>query len=130
GEPRSASNRGVPCSRIFWDVLEMVILRKTQRRGLWSPPSHAGKSIGAVSHYCQVVGNRFGFHTEFIDDARFVADDFSPAVQLNDSRTDDALREIFIWSADDHLADSLISGCYVCGRRERIIGFVVDHRPH
>src|SRR6185295_9227090 len=110
----------MPCSRILWDVLEMFVLRKAERRSLWSPARHAGKSIGAVSDYCQVIGNRFGFHAKFFDDARFVANDFAPAVQLNDSRADDALREIFIWGADDHFCYSSVLRCFMCGRRKRI----------
>src|SRR3954471_16870206 len=108
----------------------MRILREYQCRGFLSPPLDAGETIGSISDHSQVVGNRFGLNSEFGDDARFIAYQLTPAIELHDSRSDHTLAQVFVGSADENLSYAVIRRGSGSGGSERVIRFKIDHRPH
>src|SRR2546426_8650823 len=98
----------MPVSPFLRNVLKVVISRKGDGCGFFSPSRHTRKSIGAVAKHGQVVRNRLRLHTELGHHAGLVAQDVAPAVQLNNSRANDALAEIFVRGANDHLPYTVI----------------------
>ena len=51
------------------------------------------------------------------------------AIDLDDAIADDALREILVRRPDAHLLDLRIVRRQMRGRRERVVGLELDHRP-
>ena len=51
------------------------------------------------------------------------------AIHLHDAIADDALREILVRRPDAHLLDPRVLRREMRGRRERIVGLELDHRP-
>src|ERR1700720_4496294 len=98
----------MPLSPILRNVLKAGISRQNQSRGFLAPSLHTGKSIGAIAENGQIVWNRLRLYTELGHYAGLVAQDVAPAVQLNNSCPNDALAEIFVRRANDHLPHPLI----------------------
>ena len=61
----------------------MWILRKRESRSLHTPAWYSWKAIRAVADDGQVVGNRRWIHSELGYDSTFIAQNITPAVQLN-----------------------------------------------
>src|SRR5207248_864627 len=117
----------MPFAPVFGDIFQMQVSRERESRGFGAPSREAGIAISAVSDDRQVVRNRLRPHAELLDDSSFIADDLTSAIALNDSRPDDALRQILVRSADHHLADALVlRGIKGCGGQS-IIGLKFDH---
>src|SRR4029077_3429029 len=86
--------------------------------------------ICAVAYDRQEVRNGLRFYSEFRYDSGLIAHDLTPAVQLNDSCSYHALTEIFIRRTNEQLLLSVILGCFVSSRGERIVRLIIDHWPH
>jgi hypothetical protein len=68
-------------------------------------------------------------YAEFGYNPRFIAQNVALSVQLNDSRADNALTEIFVGRTNDHLLHTVILRRFTGGGGERIIRLIVDHWP-
>ena len=69
-------------------------------------------------------------HSELGLNAGFIAQDIAAAVQLDHPRAHNALAEVFVRRADQHLLHTVVLGCFIGGRSQRVIGLKVDLRPH
>ena len=95
----------------------------------FSPSGNAGIAVRSVAHNRQVIGNRFRVHAELRGHSRFIAENLTSTIELNDSGTDDALSEILVWRANDDLLDAFVLGRLRGRGRESIIRLEVGHRP-
>ena len=120
----------MPLSPILWDIFEMKVLRQREGSGLCSPSGQTWITIRAVAYDGQIIGNRLRSHPELGHDAGFIAHNLAPAIALNHSPTDDTLRQILVGRANDYLAHPLVLGCVKGGGGQRVVSFVVDHRPY
>src|SRR3984957_7939138 len=126
----SSFDRRMPFSFILRNVLQVRILRQDKGRSLLSPSRQTRESVRTVADHGEVVRNRLRLHSELGHHTGFVADDVLPTIELNDSRTDDALAEIFVGSTNEHLLYALLLRGFSGGRSERVIRLKLDHRPH
>src|ERR1700745_4456487 len=120
----------MPLSPILGNGLKMRILRQGKRRSLYPPSRQTRETICRVADDSQEVRNGLRLYPEFRHDSDLVAQDFTPAVQLNDSCAHYALTEIFIRRTNEHLLHTVILGCLISSRGERIIRLIIDHWPH
>ena len=119
-----------PLTRIGGNRFEVPVLGQHRRRGFGAPAAQAWKPIGRIADERQVVGDRRGRHAELRDDAGFVADGARAAIHLHDPRAAHRLREILVGRADQHPIDARVRGRRHRRRRQRVVGLVLDHRPH
>ena len=75
-------------------------------------------------------GNRLGQDAELLEDALIVERDPISAVQLDDARALNALREVFVGSADDYAIDPRVMTRLGCSGGERVIGLELHHGPN
>jgi len=85
------------------------------------PCRHARKAVGAVADQGQVVGNRLGHDSEFLDDTGLIPNDAVAAIQLHDARAHNALPEILVGCADHDLVDRGFARGLGGGRGEGVI---------
>ena len=117
---------GAPVGGNLFEVLEAG---QHRGRGLGAPSRQTRIPVRRVADEREVVRNRRWGHAELCDDAGFVEGDPLTAIHLHDSRAADALCQILVGSADEHLLDAAVDRRCHRRRRERIIGFELHHRP-
>ncbi len=120
----------MPLHPILRDIFQMGIKRQHRSRALCSPPLHTRKSVRAVPHYPQIIRNRLRLHAELGHHAQLIPKKILSPIQLHHPCAHDALAQIFVWRANQHLPHAIIQGSLRRGRSQRIIGLEVDHRPH
>src|SRR5438128_6191521 len=99
----------MPLPPISRNLLKLPVARPGRGCGFLAPAGYAWKSIGAIPEHGQIVRNRLWLHTELCLYGSFVAQDAPPPIQLNDSCAYNALPEVFVWSANNHLPHAVIS---------------------
>ena len=107
----------------------MTEVREQRGRGLRAEPGQSGKPVGGVTDQREPIGDRLGRDAELVADAVGVEQNVAAPVELHDLAAD-ALAEVLVGCADDHLLDALVGGRDRGRARERVVGLVLDHRPH
>ena len=107
----------------------MLIAGEYGRRGLGAPAGQAGITVGGVAHEREPVGNRRGRNPELLADSGLVAHLARAAIELDDSMTPHALRQVLVRGADDHLVDAPVGRGHECRSRQCIVGLELDHGP-
>ena len=103
-----------------------------ERGGTAPPAGEAGKTVRAVAHERQPVRYRGRGDPVAFPDPVLVGQDPRAPVQLDDPPPDDALGEILVRGADEHLVDSVVVPGHRRRRCEGVIGLQFAHRedPH
>ena len=126
-EHGGAAYRDAPVRRIGRDRFDAGEARQHRRRRLRAPAGEAREAVRAVADERQVVGDGRRRHAELRDHAVLVADNAGAAVELHDLTAHDALRQVFVRRADQHLRG--VAGRDGRRRGERVVRLVLDHRP-
>jgi hypothetical protein len=88
-----------------------------------------GVAIGGVADQRQVIRDQRRHDAKLLAHGRGVANTLGAAVDLHDAVPAHALREVLVGGPDADLVDARVLGGDARRRRQRIVGFHVDHRP-
>ncbi len=107
----------------------MAVVGEDRRGRLTAPAGEAGEPVGAVADECEPV--RYGRRADPVTgpDAVFVGDYARAAVELDNPLGDDALGQVLVGSADEHLVDAGVFLGNGSSGRESVVGLELDHRP-
>ncbi len=131
GEARHMpQSRHIPLRAVLGDVLEMGIPAEQSGHRLRAEARQPRKAIGAVAHQREVVGDRRRPDAELLPHSVLVDHDALAPIELHDPRAGDALAEILVGRAEEHLVDSPVLLGDRGRSRHRVIGLELDHRPH
>src|ERR1019366_10330274 len=99
-------------------------------RSLRAPVGQTGEAIRTVADHSEVVRNRLRLHAEFGYNSGFVAQNVTPAIQLDNSGAHNTLTQILVWRTNEHLPHAAIFRCLTGRGSESVIRLVVDHGPN
>ena len=116
------ADRFLPRPRIVRHVLDPAVAREDGGRRACAPPGKARDAVGVVADEREEVRNRGRLDAELLDHSRLVEHAFARPIEAHDARAANALREIFVGRANEHLGDlRLRRRDRGCGR-ERVVG--------
>src|SRR5947207_1269531 len=116
----------MPCSPILGNAFKVRILSQRKSSRLYAPSRQTRVAISSVANHGQVIRNRCRADSELRHNARLIAQDIAPAVELDDSRAGNTLAQVLVRGANEHLLHAAIFGCLHGGRGQRIVGLIVD----
>ncbi len=108
----------------------MLVARENGGGRLRAPAGEPREPVSVVADQREPVGDRRRRHAELLSHRGLVEQAPLPAVELDDPRIVDALGEILVVRADDHLLDARVVGRDPGGGGERVVGFELDHGPY
>ena len=130
GALRTARRRSsVPVGDVVGNGVDMAVMGEHGRGRLAAPAGQAREAVGAVADESQPVGYRRRANPVARPDTVVVGDHPRAAVELDDAMADDALGEVLVGGADQHLVDATVVRRHRRRRREGVVGLELDHRP-
>jgi hypothetical protein len=98
-------------------------------RGLCADARDARETVGGIADKREVVRDVRRCNTELCAYPHIIANLAAPAIDLHHPVPFDALCEVLVGRPDTHLLHARVPRRAIRGRRERVIGLELDHRP-
>ena len=92
-------------------------------------PAMPGYPSCGIPDEREQIGDQCGLHAEFLAHALRVSDLHSPPIHLDHPLAAHALRKILVVGPNADFLDSFVLRRETRGRRQRVIGLQLDHRP-
>src|SRR2546425_792336 len=129
GQARRSAHGHVPLEGELRNLLEVLVAGQHRGGGPGAPAGQAGVPVGVVADERQPVGNRRGPDAELLLDSQLVPQLARAAIELDDTVTAHALRQVLVRRADDDLLDARVGGGHGGRGGERVVGLELDHGP-
>ncbi len=125
----ASANGDLPVRGIGGDLLEVHPAGQDGGRRLGAPSGEPREPVRTVADEGEVIGDGRGADAELCHDTGLVDQEVLAAIELDDAGARDALPEVLVGRADDHLLDAGVVPRH--GRRtgQRVVRLELDHRP-
>ncbi len=123
-------NVDVPIPCISWNRVQATEARQDSGCGPRTPSGQSRIPISSIAYQGQVIRDGGGLNTKLVDHPLMISFNTPSTIKLHHACTLNALRQIFVWRADDNPFNPLVLCCLERRGRQGIIGFVLFHRPH
>src|SRR5215469_11993267 len=98
----------MPLLPIFRNFFKMPISRQHSGGALLAPSGNARISVSTISRQAQKVRDRRRLDSKLLLHSGLIPQNLASTIELHYARTDDALRQVLIWRANEHLLHALI----------------------